>query len=192
MAYLNEKELKELGLKKIGENVCISNKASIYGAKLISIGDNVRIDDFCILSASESEFFIGNNVHIAAYTSMIGKGGIILSDFTNISSRVSIYSSSDDYSGEYMTSPVIPECYTNVDTKKVFTGKHVIIGCGTVILPGSFLEEGVAIGALSLVKGNCEGFNIYAGNPLKKVKSRSSMLLNLEFSYLKYKGKVND
>lgn len=36
--------------RSIGEDVRISDKASIYGASEISIGSHVRMDDFCVLS----------------------------------------------------------------------------------------------------------------------------------------------
>ncbi|MBM3059473.1 dTDP-4-amino-4,6-dideoxy-D-glucose acetyltransferase VioB, partial [Escherichia coli] len=53
MAYLDEIQLKEMGFKSVGENVKISDKASFYGCDNISIGNNVRIDDFCVFSAGE-------------------------------------------------------------------------------------------------------------------------------------------
>lgn len=49
-SFYTEEELKGLGFRHIGNGVCISRKASIYGAQNISLGDHVRIDDFCILS----------------------------------------------------------------------------------------------------------------------------------------------
>ena len=52
MMYTRE-ELEAIGFAQLGENVKISKKASIYGAANISIGNHVRIDDFCIISAGE-------------------------------------------------------------------------------------------------------------------------------------------
>lgn len=94
--FLTENQLAALRFKSLGNDVKISDKASIYNAKNISIGNNVRIDDFCILSAGEDGIEIGNNVHIACYCSLIGKGKIILENYSGLSSRVSIYSSNDD------------------------------------------------------------------------------------------------
>lgn len=106
-SFFNPCELKELGLASFGENVLISRKASIYGAEQISIGNNVRIDDFCILSGKLS---VGNYIHIAAYTALYGGNkGIFIHDFANLSSRISVYSISDDNSGETMTNPMIPD-----------------------------------------------------------------------------------
>jgi serine acetyltransferase len=49
-SFLSREKLMEIGFKSIGENVLLSSKASIYGPENIEIGNNVRIDDFCILS----------------------------------------------------------------------------------------------------------------------------------------------
>tara|TARA_Y100000385_G_C12735273_1_gene484476 strand:+ start:412 stop:558 length:147 start_codon:yes stop_codon:yes gene_type:complete len=45
-SYYSQNELKRLGLCRVGKGVLISKKASIYQASKLSIGDNVRIDDF--------------------------------------------------------------------------------------------------------------------------------------------------
>jgi acetyltransferase-like isoleucine patch superfamily enzyme len=178
MAYYTADELKALGLARFGENVLISNKTSIYNPGRIAIGSNVRIDDFCVLSAGDGGIEIGDYVHIAVFCSLIGKGKMTLSDFCNLSSRVSVYSSNDDYSGEYMTNPMVPSEFTRVHHADVFIGKHVIIGSGSVILPGVALQEGVAVGALSLIKDDCVAFGIYAGS--RRIGERSRDLLKLE------------
>ena len=168
----------------MGKNVRISTKASFYGVAKISLGDNVRIDDFCVLSAGEGGISIGSHVHIAVYSSLIGAGKIIINDFCNISSRVAIYSSSDDYSGEYLTNPTINSQFTNVEHAPVTLCKHVIVGAGCVILPGVALADGVAVGALALVNRDLQPWGIYAGQPAKYIKPRSKNLLNLEPAFL--------
>lgn len=180
MSMLSQEALSEKGFAALGINVQISEFASIYGAHRIKIGSNVRIDDFSVLAAGEGGIEIGNFVHIAVGASLIGAGKIILSDFSGLSSRVSIYSSSDDYTGSTLTNPTVPDVYKNVQHAPVHLGKHVIVGSGSVILPGVSVGTGAAIGALSLVTKNCEEFWIYAGNPLRKIKMRNRTLLNLE------------
>ncbi len=180
MAYLNHAQLNSLGLKSFGNDVKISEWARIYNPARISIGNNVRIDDFCILSTGDGGIELGSHIHIAAYTSIIGKSFIKLGDYCNISSRVSIYSSSDDYSGEFLTSPVVADLFTKVTHSPVIIESHCIIGAGSVILPGSNLDTGVAVGAMSLINGNLLALNIYAGIPAKIIKPRSKKFLNLE------------
>ena len=51
-SFYTVEELGKIGFKKLGKNVLISKKSSIYTPENISIGDNVRIDDFTILSGT--------------------------------------------------------------------------------------------------------------------------------------------
>ena len=108
MSYYTDAELSGLGLAAVGRSVSLSRKASLYGVSRISIGDNSRIDDFCVLSAGDGGISIGRYVHIAVFSTLIGKGRIELNDYANLSSRVAIYSSNDDYSGELMSNPTVP------------------------------------------------------------------------------------
>lgn len=184
MAYYSRDELLTLGLAMVGENVLISKQASLYNYGQISIGNNVRIDDFCVLSAGQDGIEIGNYIHIAPFCSLIGAGKIKLSNFCNLSSRVSIYSSNDDYTGQFLTNPTVPAKYTGVFHANVILGKHVIIGSGSVVLPGIVIEDGAAVGSLSLVKENCRTFGIYSGVPAKFIKERKRDLLKLEIKLL--------
>jgi dTDP-4-amino-4,6-dideoxy-D-glucose acyltransferase len=184
MGYLKRQALEDMGFGFLGENVQISDRASFYGLSRISLAGNVRIDDFCVVSAGAGGISIGQHVHLAIYTSLMGAGSIFIGDFCNLSSRVAIYSSSDDYSGATMTNPLVPECYKQVHSSPVTLGKHVIIGSGSVVLPGITLEDGVAVGALSLVKSNCAAFGIYGGNPARRLGERKRNLLTLEKLFL--------
>ncbi|HOG35655.1 MAG TPA: acyltransferase [Petrotogaceae bacterium] len=183
-SFYNVEELKEFGFAKVGINVLISRKASIYGAENMSIGSNVRIDDFCILSG---KITIGNYVHIGAYSAIFGSFGVEMHDFSGISSRVSIYSSSDDYSGEYMTNPTVPQKYRGCVNAKVVLSKHVIVGAETVILPGVVIGEGTAVGSMCLVNRSCDEWSIYGGIPAKRIKERNRHILELEKELLKEK-----
>ncbi len=184
MGLLSRAELEGMGFAALGDDLRVSEKASFYGVPRISLGDHTRIDDFCVLSAGSGGIRIGRNVHVAVYTSLIGAGAIELGDFCNLSSRVSIYSSSDDYSGRTMTNPTVPDEFKDVHHSDVRLGRHVIVGCGSVILPGVSLGDGVAIGALALVREDCPAFGIYAGQPARRVRERDRGLLDLERAFL--------
>lgn len=185
MGFLSREQLEDIGFAEVGANVLISDKASIYNPEKISIGSHVRIDDFCVLSAGEGGIEIGNYVHIAVFSLLIGAGRITLDDFSGVSSRVSIYSSNDDYSGGALTNPTVAESFKNVKVASVSIGKHVIIGSGSIVLPGVTVGKGTAIGALSLVTKNCDEFKIYSGSPARALMDRSKDLESLEHEFLK-------
>lgn len=175
-SFYTRKELEEIGISQIGENVFISRKASIYSPEKIKIGSNVRIDDFCILSG---KIEIGNYVHIAAYTALYGKEGIKINDFCGCSARCTIYSAVDDFSGNYMISPMVPEELTNVTGGQVILEDYVQLGANTVVMPNIKIEEGTAVGAMSFVNRSLSQWGIYAGIPCKKIKDRSKNIMEL-------------
>lgn len=180
-SFLKRYEIKKIGFKKVGTKVKISKFAHFYNPHDIVIGNNVRIDDFCILSG---KIHIGDNVHVAAYSALYGgESGIIINNYVNISSRVSIYAINDDYSGKSLSIPVIPNKYKTVNTSPVLIKDFVIIGSSSIVLPGIILEEGSAFGCFSLIKENTQPWYIYAGIPIKKGKKRSKQLISLSRKY---------
>ncbi len=185
MAFLTAQQIQQLGFQHVGKDVKISDKASFHGHSKISIGDYSRIDDFCVLSAGDGGIYIGRNVHIAVYTSLIGKGRIEIKDFANLSSRVAIYSSNDDYSGNSMTNPTVADEFKNVSHGPVTLGRHVIVGVGSAILPNVEIGDGSAVGALSLVSKSVEAGVIVSGVPARKIKTRSTKLFDIERDFLK-------
>ena len=52
--FLNVNELSKINFKKIGKNVLIDKNVMIPNPERISIGNNVRIDTNCILSAQKN------------------------------------------------------------------------------------------------------------------------------------------
>lgn len=181
-SFYSRDELQELGFKSVGDEVLISRKASIYGAENISLGNHVRIDDFCVMSGSIKT---GDYVHIAVYTCLFGgDAGIELADFTTVSSRCAIYAKSDDYSGTALANPMIPMEYNHVISGKVMLEKHVLIGTGSTVLPGVTIHEGTSVGSMSLVNRSLDPWGMYAGIPCRRLKDRKKDLLEKEREFL--------
>ena len=147
-SFYSEEELSQIGFKYIGENVKVSRKASIYSPERISIGDNVRIDDFCILSG---EIVLGSNIHISPYVALYGALGIEFEDYTGISAHSVVYSAMDDFGGDYLVGSIHPDSQTNVTGGKVLIRRFSQIGVNCVVFPNLSLGEGVAVGACTLV-----------------------------------------
>lgn len=183
--YLTEHDLKDFGFKSLGKNVRISSDARIYGQENISIGNDVRIDDFTILSAVNGFIDIGNYVFIARNSHLSGFLGITMHDFSSMAANTIIYSASDDYGGDYLTAQAIPQKYTAHIGGPVVIGKHVIIGSGCTIIGKCTIGEGCSIGAMSLVQKELEPWGIYVGIPCKRLKERKKGLLELEKQFMK-------
>ena len=178
MAFLKQSDLQALGLKKIGKNVKISEKASIYNPDSIEIGDNSRIDDFSVLSGN---IYIGSFCHITPMCLIAGGvPGITLCDFTTLAYGVKIFSQSDYYSGQTMTNSTVPKKFKAETFKSVTLGRHVIIGAGSIIMPGVSIAEGCSVGAMSLINQSTLPWGIYVGVPGRRLKDRGKNILKLE------------
>lgn len=175
-SFYTEEELSEIGLKSYGKDVKISRFARIYSPELITIGNNVRIDDFCILSGN---IVLGSNIHISPYVVLYGANCIEMQDFTGISARSTIYSAMDDFGGDYLIGPIHDEELTNVTGGKVLIEKFVQIGAHCLIFPKLTIREGTVVGACSLVNKSLDEWGVYWGTPALRHKGRSRKLLDL-------------
>ena len=176
MSNYSEDEIREMGFLSIGINNSISRKVQFFGIERIEIGNNVRIDDNCVISAGPNGILIDDFVHIGNCVSFGGKGRIVVNKYAGISHKCSLLSSNDDYTGKSMTNPcvgAIDSTLINPSYGDLNIGKHVIIGTGCVILPNCNICEGTSIGALSLVDKPITQMGIYHGNPVKFIRKKS-------------------
>lgn len=182
MSYLTDAELQGVGFKKLGRGVKISDKASIYDAEKIEVGDYSRIDDFCIISG---RVVIGRYNHITPMCLVAGGlPGIVFGDFCTLAYGVKVFAQSDDYTGETLTNSLVPKKFKNEYFSAVNLERHVIVGANSVIFPGVTVAEGCSIGAMALVAVSTEPWGIYVGVPAKRIKDRKKDLLVLEAEFL--------
>ena len=168
------------GFASVGDRVAIDSTVRVFGAERVSLGSNVRIDAFVVLSAGEGGIAIGDYVHIGAHGFLAGAAPIQIESFVGVSGRVSIYSSTDEYSGEGIVGPTIPPDLRQVTDAPVTVKKLCAIGAGSVLLPGVTLAEGSAVGAMSLVREDVGPFELVAGVPARPIGTRARTLLELE------------
>ncbi len=168
-------ELTELGFKSIGSGCLISRNAHFYGAADMTFGDNVRIDDFCILSG---RIFCGSNIHISAYTALYGSEGIFLDDYTGISARTTVYSAMDDFSGDYLIGSMSPADTSHVTGGPVVIKRYSQICAHCVVLPNLTIGEGTIVGACSMVRRSLGSWGIYYGIPATFKRERKKGLLS--------------
>ncbi len=181
--FLTENEIRELGLKSCGKDVRIGRHAVLYHPERLVFGDHVRIDDFTVISGVV-EF--GNYIHVSQFCGLYGgDDGIYMEDYSGLSSKCSIYAVSDDYSGHSMTNPMVPAKYKpHMISAPVKIKKHAIVGCNSVVLPGVVIEEGTAIGSMSLCTKSTEEWSVYTGIPARRKGERKRDLLELENNFM--------
>ncbi len=162
---------RRFAFRTCGEDVRIYTRAHVVSPEVIAIGDSVIIDDFVFLTGGE-ETRIGSFVHLASFSSYLGGGRLVIEDYAGVSSGCRIYTGTDDFLGDSMTGPTIPDELRRPTRSSVRIGKYAVVGANCVVLPGVTVGEGVTVGALSLVNRDCEPWTVYAGVPAKPVKPR--------------------
>jgi galactoside O-acetyltransferase len=173
-SFYTQEEIDQIGFKSVGTDILISRFARFYSAEKMVIGNHVRIDDFCVFSGN---IRLGNYIHISAYSALYGKFGIEMEDYTGLSPRCTIFSASDNFSGDFLIGPMVDSKYTKVTGGKIIIQKFSQLGSNCIVLPAVTIGEGVAVGAMSLVTKNLDSWKIYVGIPAIYLKDRSRKLL---------------
>jgi len=173
--YYETAELRNMAFKSVGDETMISRRSTIIGLEQIELGSNVRIDDFATIVVGDGGYIrIGSQVHIASHSSILGAGGVVMDDYSGLSQGARIYSATDDYINSVYLGPMAPLEERNIIKGLVSIGRYSIIGSGSIVLPGIKVEEGVTVGALSMVNKNLKSWGVYHGNPARRVSDKNS------------------
>lgn len=172
-------------LKHVGKNVIIGRTVRIRYPELVEIADNVIIDDFTYIStALKLEAY----VHISSGAKIIGGRSctVQFGSFSTLAPNVVLAAGSDDYEAGLATPLVDAKFKGNVEYGDILIGRHCIVGAGSVVMPSVKLNEGSALGALSLAKSDLEAWTLYAGIPARAIKARDkNKILQLEKEFSK-------
>lgn len=136
----------------------------------ISVGKDTTIYDNCIfyISGSDAKLSIGKHCTFSFGVLVACHHDIEIGDQVMIGEYSSIRDTTHTY-----TNPNVPMIKAGDQSQKVKIGSDVWIGRGCIIMPGSVIENGVVVGANSVVSGHLESNKIYGGNPAKLIKSRT-------------------
>jgi len=170
-------------LKRCGDNVIIGKTVRIRYPELVSIGDNVIIDDFTYIS---TELEIGNYVHIAAGCKIIGgpKAKVVMRDFSTLAPNVVLSAGSDDYRSG-IAGPFVPmSLKADALIGCIEIGRHSIVGANSTVLPNVMFHDGSSVGAQSLVKDSLASWTLNVGVPARCIGNRNAEeILNYEKSF---------
>jgi GT2 family glycosyltransferase/acetyltransferase-like isoleucine patch superfamily enzyme len=178
-------------LGRAGRNVTFGMGVVLRHPKKIFIGDNVVIDDHCVLDAKGADnrgIFIGDGVFLGRHTILNCKNGdIILEDNVNISSNCMIFSASEVRVGadnlmaaySYLVGgthrfddPTIPVLHQKRSSQGIVVGSGGWLGAHVTVFDGVHIGKNVVIGAGSTVNKNIPDYTVAAGVPIKMIKKR--------------------
>lgn len=176
--------LYPLLLGACGRNVFFGSNVTLRHPHKIRIGNNVVIDDGCVLDAkgsSNTGITIGNDVFIGRQTSINTKDGdIVLEDGVNIGAFCMLFSASHVRCGTNtliaaytylvggdhdMTSTDSAIVSQDRPSAGITVGSSGWIGTGVSILDGVCIGHDVVIGANSVVTNDLEDFAVAVGSP---------------------------
>lgn len=178
--------------KKVGRRVVIGKDVCLRGTKKITLGDDVIIDDFCVLDvkglnsggvvidndtviernciikAACSGFVkIGKRDKIASNAHILGLGGITIGDDVLIGDNTLIVAYSHVFSDTSV--PIINQGFS---VKGIVIKDDVWIGSGARILDGVTINKGSIIGANAVVNKDVPAGSIVGGVPAEVLKTR--------------------
>ncbi len=181
--------------KKVGKNVNFGMNIVIRHPHKIEIGNNVVIDDNCVLDAKGQDnegIRIGNGVFIGRNTILSCKNGdIILDDFVNIGFNSEIFSASTVKLDRHVL--IAAYCYliggdhlfdeadkAVLEQARISRGIHleegVWLGAGVKILDGTTIHKHCIIGTGAVVNKDIPAYSIAVGIPAKVVKNRKEQV----------------
>lgn len=159
---------------KISKNAIISDKCdieeSIRGSNII-IGDGVHIDSFVKIKpvGGTGDVIIGENTFINSGVVIYSGNGVCIGKNVLIAANCTLAAVNHEYHSKFKR--IVDQKFAP-SKGGIVIKDDVWIGANSVILDGSIIEEGVVVGAHSLIRGRLESYSIYAGNPLKIIGRR--------------------
>ncbi len=155
MAFLTAAQLESMHFARLGRNVCIDQTVQIFGSERISLGDNVRIDAFSILSASQFPIEFAGHSHIGAGTYLFANGGVIRFEvFSGTSPGCRLFTATDDFSEGMIRGPNLPVADRLLHCGPIHFRENAGIGANCVVLPGCTLGVNATAGAGTVISKN--------------------------------------
>jgi acetyltransferase-like isoleucine patch superfamily enzyme len=136
----------------------------------LHIGEHCFIDDFVKIkfSGGIADIEIGDYCYLNAGTILYSGNGIKLGKAVLIAANVTLAPTNHNIAKDKW---ILHQGF--MESKGgIIIEDDVWIGANSVILDGTYIEEGCIIAAGSVVRGRIEKYGIYGGNPLKRLKDR--------------------
>lgn len=184
---------------RCGRGVVFGRNLTIRNAKKIQLGDNVIIDDDCVIDgrgAGEEHVIIGNRVILGRGVMLQAKiGPVHIGDDSDIGSSSVVHAQGGTYIGKEVVlgggakisggvfqidldtkadqcSEQAERAQTRWTNGPIRIDDRCLIGMGSYFLDGVHVGEGCVVGAASLVTKSMPAFSVVAGHPAKVLRER--------------------
>ncbi len=182
-------------LRSCGTNVRFGVGVIIDGAEMISIGDDVEIDEYCVIKTGKEirgsiikkdnpsfsyepgEIIIGSHCHLVRYSVIMGYGGISIGDYCTLSSGVQLYSLTntpyrlDNRSEITSIMPLGSENSPHLIAPIVLE-ENVWLGLHAIVMPGVTIEKNSFAVSNALLMQSFPENSYIAGQPAQRIKAR--------------------
>ena len=148
---------------------CVIHPLAIVGHKgkgKIVLKSNVRVEMNVIIRTCGGIIIIGNGCRIGYFCVIHGAGGITIGDNVLLSPDVHLYAQNHGIRKDKLIAK------QGQSKKGITIGDDVWIGAKSVIADGVTIGKGSVVGAGSIVTKDIPEYEIWAGNPAKKIKDR--------------------
>jgi len=157
-------------LARCGAGVVFEAGVLIFHPENIEISDNVYVGHRAVLKGyHRNRMVIGAHTWIGQDAFLHSAGGITIGSAVGIGPRVCILTSQHVPDDAQLEVPVL---FCALAFAPVVLGDGCDIGIGSIILPGVTVGEGAIIGAGAVVAGDVPAFEVWAGTPARRLRSR--------------------
>lgn len=192
LGFLLRKKLYRPLFKRVGRGLIIGRNVTLRHPGSISLGDNVTIDDNCLVDARGSGgegVVLGDGVILNRGCLVIAKNGPVrLGRRTSVGSNSVIVSLSGVELGE--AAMLAGNCYLSAgayrvdhasaivmdaepySTGPIRVGEGAWLGTGAIVLDGVSIGSGAVVGAAAMVNKDVPDNAIAAGVPAKVIRQR--------------------
>ena len=193
LGFLLRKILYKSLFAEIGYGVVFGRNMVIRHPHKMKIGNNVVIDDNCVLDAKGcqgTDFVIGDNVILSRGCILSAKDGkLSIGDNTNFGANCLIYAVKELNIGSdtlfaaqcyvggsmyYFDRPDIPPIQQGSYANGVSIGDGCWLGAGVKVIDGVKVGDGVILGTGAVVNKDIEPFSVAVGVPAKVIKKRKT------------------
>lgn len=183
-------------LGSCGQNVTIDVGVLIESPALVSIGNNVHIDKYCVIATgtelvgnvtsrrnesfrlSEGQLVVGDNVHIVQHCIIMAYGGVEIGDNCTLSAGAKIYSLTNtayDADNPERVISIMPYEQAPFLAAPVVLEQNVWLGLNVIVMPGVTIGRDSFAVSNSLILSSFPENSYLQGQPAQRTRSRFSV-----------------